>query len=757
MTVDRRPAPELDHSTASHLAALVERRQFSKAVDFFELHRSEIEQFAKDPSLTAALACHGAARAYASISENQKALKIGRIAEATATRCRKPLLLAEIFITLGGVLRDLNEMNAAHKAFQDAESLFRRFGSPEGQCRALNRLAGLFYHQNDFRNALSVLMDAVEIARQLDDRKKLAFMMGNIGRIQLFTGKMGEAKKHLTINIKLSEELGDDLEAGRAYMSLGYLHIQMEEFTQAHKALESARSLITAVNSSRDEVIYLTYLGELCYRQGDYEQSKKALASALSLSEVSCPGTIQIGTIHRHLAELNLRMNRYKVARRHVSRGMVVMRKADNKVELGALYKISAMISVECKKDEQGRRQMRKALDLLEESGVRWEKAEALVAAGGSSAFTRRQRMTHLFRAEEFFARARMTVRLNEVGRLIAKLESDLSPVLKSAGPELSPGSPALDFVTGCPEILTFKKQLPVLGRADLPLLLTGETGVGKDHMARYYHSLVRPDGPFVAINCASVPETLLESELFGYSKGAFTGATDNKKGLFVEANGGVLLLDEIGDMPLALQTKLLGVLERRRIIPLGSTRETELDILLVAATNCDLEQMVSEGRFRRDLYYRLSGITFEIPPLRERKEDIALHVELFMRERNLLAEGSSIPPDLLRDFLAYDWPGNVRELYNRVRRLEIMCDLASQGDMVELAHSLFGGVAVAEEETRSLFERVEQFECDLITQAILVAGGNKSKAARMLGIHEATVRTKVKRYGISVGGGDLN
>lgn len=757
MTVRKRPAPELSHSTASHLAALVERRQFSKAVDFFEHNRSEIELLAKEPTEAAAVAYHAAVRAYASMSENRKALKLGRIAEATATKCRKPLLLAEVFITIGGILRDLNEMNAAHKAFQDAESLFRRFGSPEGQCRALNKLAGLYYHRNDFRNALSVLMDAVEIARQLDDRRKLAFMMGNIGRIHLFTGELGEAKKHLTINIKLSEELGDDLEAGRAYLSLGYLYIQMEDFPKASEALESARVLINAVNSKRDEVIYLTYLGELCYRQGDFEQSRKALDSALSLVETSDADIMQVGTIHRHLAELYLRMNRFRIARRHASRGISIMRKSDNKVELGALYKISALISAESGKEQQGRRQMHKALDLLEESGVRWEKAEALVASGGSTLFNRRQRMTHLFRAEEFFVRSGMTVRLSQVARHITMLESESVSLKDQSSPVEKKTVSDTDFLTRCPEIISFKKQLPILARADLPLLLTGETGVGKDHMARYYHSLVRPDGPFIAINCASVPESLLESELFGYSKGAFTGASGSKSGLFVEANGGVLLLDEIGDMPLALQTKLLGVLERRKVIPLGSTQETDLDILVVAASNCDLEQMTAEGRFRRDLYYRLSGITFEIPPLRARKEDIALLVERFMHDSKLLSEEVQITPELLNAFLSHDWPGNVRELYNRVKRLEILCDMASQGDLVELTHSLFGNAPESSEESRSLFERVEKFECDLITQAILLAGGNKSKAARILGVHEATVRTKVKRYGISIRGGDLN
>ena len=185
--------------------------------------------------------------------------------------------------------------------------------------------------------------------------------------------------------------------------------------------------------------------------------------------------------------------------------------------------------------------------------------------------------MTYLFRAEEFYARSGLTVQLEQVSKLISEL-GQTAPTPNTPGGRTTAGSDA-DYLTNCPEIRQIKKQLPRLTRPDLPVLITGETGVGKDHLSRYFHSLVRPDGPYVAMNCASVPETLLESELFGYCKGAFTGADQNKPGLFETANGGVFLLDEIGDMPLALQAKLLGVLESRKVIPLGGSSEVEIDV----------------------------------------------------------------------------------------------------------------------------------------------------------------------------------
>jgi len=364
-----------------------------------------------------------------------------------------------------------------------------------------------------------------------------------------------------------------------------------------------------------------------------------------------------------------------------------------------------------------------------------------------------RKRMTYLFRAEDFYRRSHLTAKLRETDRLIASID-------RPAAADRSERTPAVadtgdhDYLTANAEIIRFKQQLAFVAKSDLPILLTGETGVGKDHMAKYYHAVARPDKPFVAVNCASIPETLLESELFGYHRGAFTGAERDKEGLFVAANGGVLYLDEIGDMPLSLQAKLLGVLESRTVMPVGSTREVKLDIKLVVATNKNLEEMVERGAFRRDLYYRISGISFHIPALRDRKEDIPLLLRHFLTRRGLLRE-DRVAPDMVMQFVDYDWPGNVREVYNKVRQIEVLAELAAEGDLVELTRSVFAGDAPAKKS--SLFDQVEQFERQLLTEALLAADGNKSEAARMLGIHEATVRTKLKRYGISLESGAVN
>lgn len=472
------------------------------------------------------------------------------------------------------------------------------------------------------------------------------------------------------------------------------------------------------------------------------------LSQAVGLARGADIDSPTLGRAMRHLAELAIRREDFRAAERHAAAAMTIMEKTGDMVEIGALMKIKAQVAASRGKTAEARAMFTGALETLDRSRVRWEKADAYAAAGSAEVFEPRQRLTYLFRAEEFFARTRNYRRQEEISRAISRLDQ---PVETCAGKTGNRSADSADYLTANKAILKFKSQLTMYGRSDLPLLLCGETGVGKDRLAKYYHSLVRPGTPFVAINCASVPDTLLESELFGYRRGAFTGADGNKDGLFLRANGGVLFLDEIGDMPVGLQAKLLGVLERRTLIPLGGTSEIPFDVKLVAATNQDLEAMVEAGTFRRDLYYRLSGVTFTLLPLRERKEDIGLLAEYFLRSRGLLADGEPVPAELLHRLMSYDWPGNIRELDQRIHRLAMMAEMVSEGDLVELSHSVFGGDGLPEVESTTLFERVEQFERELLRDALSAAGGNKSEAARLLGVHEATVRTKLKRYNLSV------
>ncbi len=734
----------LGQSLANALAELVGKRDYAAAIKQYEAQRPLLVDLCP---AAAGNVYFQAARAYLASNDLPTALKTGRLAQAAAAKDGDTILLADVCVTLGNILRDLGQFKEAETSYRDAESIFRRNDNLEGQSRALNGLAGMLFRRTDYRNALNVLMDAVEIARRLDDKKKLAFMMGNIGRIYTFIGELAEAEKHLLINIDLSAELHDELDLSRANLSLAYVYLQMADYAKAEKALQTAYPGIIASQSKRDEVIYLSYLGELNYQLGQLDEARRMLELALVEAEKIGPETTLAARVMRHLGEVYLRVRNERMAQKFVSHSWVIFEKANDRVELGSLLRLKAQIAHLAGKAEDARRLFSQAMEQLEDGGARYEFAQTLTAAGDCESFGIRQRVNYLFRAEEAYARFGLPTYLEKIARKIdalagIELIANTHPKRATAGVQTS------DYITSCPDINRFKAQLPLFAKSDLAILITGETGVGKDHLARYFHSVVRPDGPYVAINCASVPESLLESELFGFAKGAFTGADSAKIGLFVAANGGVLLLDEIGDMPLALQAKLLAVLERRRVLPLGATNEIDLDIKLVAATNCDLEKMVEEGEVPTRPLLPAERHCVSIPPLRERREDIPLLVNYFLQQAGLLAEGELPAGALVRQFMDYDWPGNVRELANKIKRLEVMTQLVSDGKLEEVARTIFAGTTVPAD--GNFFDRVEKFERQLITERSLAAHGNKSEAARLLGVHEATVRMKLKRYGIA-------
>jgi DNA-binding NtrC family response regulator len=301
----------------------------------------------------------------------------------------------------------------------------------------------------------------------------------------------------------------------------------------------------------------------------------------------------------------------------------------------------------------------------------------------------------------------------------------------------------ALDNIIGrSPALQRVFAQVRSVAEADAAILLVGESGTGKELIARaIHHNSARRDGPFVAVNCAAIPDTLLESELFGHEKGAFTGADRKRRGLFAEASGGTLFLDEIGDVPLPLQAKLLRVLQDKCVRPVGGNQEIQLDLRLVSATNQDLLAMVTEGRFREDLYYRLAVIPLRLPSLRERGEDIMLLAAHFL-QRAAAALGKTLTgfdDEAAAWLLRHRWPGNVRELENVVERAATLAagPRITRGDLhTELASPTSGGGA-----TRPT---LGELEARYIQQVLEETKGDKIAAARILGI---SVRTLQRRF----------
>lgn len=341
----------------------------------------------------------------------------------------------------------------------------------------------------------------------------------------------------------------------------------------------------------------------------------------------------------------------------------------------------------------------------------------------------------------------------NELLNVIKKALSESKKNKELVSVYFEKEGPLLEIIGKSPGIGRILQTVRKIAPTDSTVLITGETGVGKELIARAIHlGSGRREKPFVKVNCASIPEALLESELFGYEKGAFTGAVTSKPGRFEIAHQGTFFLDEIGEMPLHLQSKLLAVLQDREFERLGGVKTIKVDTRIIAATNKDLDSALNAGEFRPDLFYRLNVVPVHIPPLRERKEDLIPLSDYLLRKFSVKYKKGdlSLSPEAIGAFAGYDWPGNIRELENVLERMVLM----SEGDTLgaELLPEEIRGIT-SSAETSMLKEKIEniskQTERQMIIDALSKTDQNRTKAAELLGISRRTLQTKIKEYGL--------
>jgi PAS domain S-box-containing protein len=337
-------------------------------------------------------------------------------------------------------------------------------------------------------------------------------------------------------------------------------------------------------------------------------------------------------------------------------------------------------------------------------------------------------------------------------GKIIGGMESfrDFS-FLKAVRDEIRTKYTFHNIVSKNKKMLEILQDLPDIATSNSTVLIQGESGTGKELFANALHELSpRKDKPFLKVNCGAFPETLLESELFGYKRGAFTDAKKDKPGRFQLAEGGTIFLDEIGEISKSIQVKLLRVLEKKEYEPLGSIKTEKADVRIISATNRDLRSMVQTGTFREDLYYRLNVITINIPPLRERKEDIPLLIEHFMDVFNQTVEGkiNGITSQAMKILLNHDYPGNVRELENIIEHAFILCreNYITPKHLPEYLTDRFSARSIKGKK----LEMVRNFEKELIEETLKQYGGNISRTAKELGIHRSTLWRKIKKNNIT-------
>jgi transcriptional regulator with PAS, ATPase and Fis domain len=493
-------------------------------------------------------------------------------------------------------------------------------------------------------------------------------------------------------------------------------------------------------------------------------------------------------------------------------KSLQVSREVGERLEEAVNYRTLGRLYSRNGRPNQVRESFARAAKMMEDIGVRFELAKTYLDMGRCEGFEFWERMKFLGRAEDltsrldspyylarvhadfaqlFFENNRLNAAQDFLSRAkgvfeqldekkdlesLSALEKQMQASQPSSqsvsvsslecpqDPDSDPST--ADFITQDKAILEILEGARQVKDLDVTILVEGETGTGKDLLAKViHHSSNRRDNKFVVVSCAALPEALLESELFGYKKGAFTGAVSDKKGLLHEADGGTVYLDEIAEVPLPIQVKLLRAIEEKEVVRIGEVKPRKVDFRVIAATNKGLDKLVEEGKFRSDLFYRLNVMRFKLPPLRERKEDIPLLMEHMLKKH--CASGINHSPDqqaqraplavpsfdpkIMELFLNYHWPGNVRELDNEVRRLLISSKGGDRISFEHLAGCLDKFANGDSSQPTSLLSQLANYEKEQIEKALAKSNGVKTKAARLLNIDEALLRYKIKKYDITL------
>ena len=700
--------------------------------------------------------------------------------------------VAQIQDVLGRIHWGLGDLSNAELHIRDAITTYRRVRDDSAVVQCNNALARILFTRSEYKKATEHLNEARNLARSINDSWMEAKILGNLGRINTKLGNWEEAEEELRASLQANAVRENAIGQCRDLLSLGHVLALKREFDQATELLASALELAQANGFLRETAIYHEYMGALCFDQGKYRETEEHYKQIAASWEDDAPDGDMISQTYRLLAELQIAQKQIDEALASCQKALGVSRSLGQRIEEGAVHRVLGQVHAAKAEKQVSREHFQKGLSVLQQVGARYELAKTYLEAGRSSSFDYYKRLGFLSNAESLFRQLNSTYHLAMVNLAITELmkdekeygkaqiflaeaetlfkqcsgQKDLQQVrnlrlsieealFQSRRIAKSNGRVTFDsIVTQSVEMREIIEKLRQIKDYDISILVEGETGTGKDLMAKAIHySSSRRDKRFVAINCAALPESLLENELFGHKRGAYTGADKDQPGLFEEAAGGTLYLDQVEEIPTSTQVKLLRAIEEKEITRLGDTKPRKIDVRIICSSIEDLKEAVREGKFRQDLYFRLNTFNMRIPPLRERKEDIAPLVRHFLKEYGL--EEKRIREfernGTLRRFIEYPWPGNVRELENEIKRMVVLAEAGDKDPSGFLSERLGRPTTnqVLSDEG-NLFHQVAEFEKQKIVEALEQSSWVKLRAARLLGIPEATIRNKIKKHSIS-------
>ena len=619
---------------------------------------------------------------------------------------------ARIHINSGEYLEaqeNLTEAYVYHKRIED----FRGMG------RVSNLQSFIAFKQSDFASFRRYAEQSIKCYSRSDNFEQMGVVHSNLALGEFRLGRLQSALKSFKKIEKSYYDILSDSHKYNFYHIGALIYSQLNCISEAQKLLNLAKKLPEDLRLERCQHFEISGYVNLLANQP--VTALELLNECIRLTDrLPKPDKALYSQTYRLLGDVNIVTREWKAAQKFANDALKIATEINERLEIAACYRILAQVARYNRDEDKARENFKQAIDLFTKIEAAYELAVTRYLAATSDLYDKGERNAMLYLARDYFVSEGVHHYVEKVDEVIQGIPAQAQP--KAAGRN---GAPRIIAVSD-----KMKKILELaehVASSEMTVLLTGPTGTGKDLLARYVHCYSGRKGDFVSVNSAAIPHDMIESELFGYKKGAFTGAVEDRPGLFEQANEGTFYLNEIADATPAFQAKLLEVLETRQIRRLGENKMRLASFRLIAATNHDLVKRIGENKFRADLYHRLKQIPIQLPSLRERPEDIEPLVDYFLKKQGYDGPTTEIGQALAKN----SWPGNIRELEAEVRQLWLL----SRGQVAKMLELLS--------------HNGHEIERDKLFSMLNTTGWNRREAARILNISEATVRYRIKKFGL--------